>query len=97
MANKTNYWYILVLTESGAKFVTNILPHRTAEWDELGKPMEFTQNMAKEIAKGLMLNFNTAFPVCSPIELDKQPYNYQDWKIEWVKKDKSKETVDKAE
>lgn len=88
MANKkTNYWYILVLTESGAKFVTSIEPHRVACGDELGKPMEFTQTMAKDIAKGLMLNFNTAFPVCSPIELDKQPYNYKDYKIEWVKKE----------
>lgn len=84
---KTNYWYVLVLTESGAKFVTKILPKKWCEWDELGAPLEMSQSMAKNLATGLMLNFNTAFPVCSPIELDKQPYNYKDYKIEWVKKE----------
>ena len=87
MSKKTNYWYILVLTESGAKFVTELQPRKVACWDELGKPLEMSQTIAKEIAKGLMLNFYTAFPVCSPIELDKQPYNYKDYKIEWVKKE----------
>ena len=96
-SKKTNWWYVLVLTESGAKFVTKTLPRNWCEWNELEKPLEFTQSMAINIATALMLNFTTAFPVCSPIELDKQPYNYADYKIEWVKKDKSKETVDKAE
>ena len=93
MANtKTNYWYVLVLTESGAKFVTSILPKKWCEWNELDKPLEMTQMMAKDVAKGLMLNFNTAFPVCSPIELDKQPYNYAEYECKWVKKE-----VDKTE
>ena len=86
-SKKTNFWYILVLTDNGAKFVTETKA-KWAKWDENGKPLEFTQSMAKEIAKGLMLNFHMAFPVCAPFELDTQPYRYSDGHFEWVENEK---------
>ena len=38
---------------------------------------------AKDIAWGLMANFNTAFPVCSPTEMTCQPYYYNKGHFVW--------------
>lgn len=94
MAKQTNFWYILVLTDNGAKFVTEKCNRKYVRWDEDKKPLEFSQMEAKEIAKGLMLNWHIAFAVCSPIELDTQPYRYSDGHFEWVENEKE---VDKVE
>lgn len=93
MANKKNYWYVLVMTNYGAKFVTKInYSNRTAEWDGVEKPLEMDMNRAKDLAFGLMCNFNQAYPVCAPIELDNQPYVYADGHFKWVwNKDEEKE------
>ena len=86
MASKKNYWYVIVMTDDGPKFVTGLGDHHTAYWDENEKPYELSETWAKDIAKGLLLNWFTAFPVCSPIELDKQPYNYKKYRIKWEEK-----------
>lgn len=86
MANKKkNYWYVLVLTNEGAKFVTKVEHHpKVAHWDEKEKPLELSESMAKDLAFGLMANFYLAYPVCAPIELDQQPYRYKEGHFKWV-------------
>ena len=84
MANKKNYWYVLVLTDYGAIFVTKInYGNRTAEWNKLEKPLEMSMQRAKDITWGLMANFNTAFAVCSPIEITCQAYYYNKGHFVW--------------
>ena len=76
---------------NGPVFVTKInYGNRTAEWNMLEKPLEMDMERAKDLALGLMLNFNTAFPVCCPIEMENQPYYYENGKFEWVKKESNK-------
>lgn len=64
MANKQNYWYVLVITNTGAKFVTKLnYNNKTAEWNEKEKPLEMNQTRAKDISIGLMMNFHQAYAV----------------------------------
>lgn len=84
MANTTkNYWYVLVCTEQGAKFVTSTEYH-TAEWDATKPPMEMSKSFAQDVANGLCLNFHCAFAVCMNWEIDRQPYYYERGHFEWV-------------
>lgn len=84
MAKKQNYWYVLVLTEEGPKFVTKInYANKTAEWDKLEAPLEMGMQRAKDLALGLMCNFHTAYPVCARCELENQPYYYNKGQFEW--------------
>lgn len=83
MAKKSNYWYVLVLTNEGPKFVTNILPKQTAEWDKLGTPMEMSKEYAQSVATGLCLNFHMAYSVCQPFPIDRQPYFYDKGNFTW--------------
>ena len=93
MAKKKNYWYVLVLTSEGAKFVTKInYSDKTAEWDGVAKPLEMDMSRAKDLAFGLMCNFHQAYPVCSPIELDAQPYYYSKGHFEWKWTEDDKES-----
>lgn len=91
MAKKQYYWYVLVITNDGAKFVTKTnYGNKTAEWNMLEKPLEMTQNAAKDLSFGLMVNFFQAYAVCSPIELSYQPYRYESGHFEWVENEKEK-------
>ena len=89
MAKKKNFWYVIVMTGEGAKFVTKVdWSHKTAEWDKVGKPLEMSEAWDKDIAFGLMANFFNAYAVCAPIELEHQPYRYADGQFEWKENDK---------
>ena len=77
------YWYVIVMTDDGPKFVTGTGDHNMAYWEKDEAPEELGEFWAKDIAKGLLLNCYSAFPVCSPIELSHQPYDYKRWHIEW--------------
>ena len=72
---KKNYWYVLVLTDVGPKFVTSVeYSPKIAHWDKLEKPLELGESGAKDLALGLNANFFTAYPVCMPFEVTHQPY-----------------------
>lgn len=87
MAKKKNHWYVLVMSDFGPIFVTNIsYGDRTAEWSRLEKPLEMDKSRAEDLVVGLNLNFHLAFTVVMPFELDRQPYNYENWEIEWKEK-----------
>ena len=85
-ARKNNYYYILVMTNNGPVFVTDIKPHHYAEYDRNKKPKLFEKSRAEDITMGLNLNFNLAFMVTSKWEIDTQPYNYKDYNIEFVER-----------
>lgn len=95
MAQKKNYWYVLVMTEGGPVFVTSVdYSPKVAHWDKTEKPMEMGKYRAEDLALGLNLNGHLAFPVCTGVETDFQPYNYKNYHIEWVENEKEEEDND---
>lgn len=90
MATKkqTKWWYVLVLTDEGPKFVTSVGSDNTANWDKVGTPYEMSENWAKSISLGLTWNGWTAFAICSSYEITYQPYRYSNGHFEWVKENK---------
>lgn len=88
MANKKNFWYVIVMTDYGAVFVTAVdNAKRRAEWDKNKVPMELTEYWAKDLAQGLTANMYLSYPVCVPCKLGGQPYRYTDGKFKWVEKE----------
>lgn len=84
MAKRSNFYYVLVLTNSGPTFVTDIPRRNWAAYDKNEKPMEFgTKNYATEVANGLMANFILAYPITVPYEISGQPYRYENGHFEW--------------
>ena len=84
-SKKKNFWYVLVMTETGPTFVTKINhSDKTAMWDKNEVPLEMGEYMAKDLAMGLCANLNSAYAVCHFYELDHQPYMYNIGHLEWV-------------
>lgn len=84
MAKKSNFWYILVMTDNGPVFVTKInYMDRTAEWNVSEKPLEMSKAQAQDIAMGLTLNFSMAYAVCQSWKIEDQPYLYNRGKFVW--------------
>lgn len=89
MSKEKNYWYVLVLSNEGPVFLTSYISKpKEAFWDKNEKPLELPESVAKSMAFGLMVNFTSAFPVCSPVELHNQQYFYDKGHFEWVWNDK---------
>lgn len=85
------YYYVLVFTSEGPKFVTKINhSDRTAEWKTTEKPLLLTMSQADDLTLGLRCNFFTAFTVKSPIEIESHGYNYDDYKIKFIEKESEK-------
>ena len=87
---KKNFYYVLVFTESGAKYVTKIPERNYAEWNELEKPLDFNKSYAEDIAIGLCLNGYSAVVVMSPYEITTQPYNYEGYELRLQKRSDKK-------
>lgn len=95
MASKKFHYYVLVMSNGGPKFVTKINYHNmTAEWDGEEKPLEMDKSRAEDLVIGITLNFNVAYMVCQPFEIDSQPYRYSDFDIEFVEKEKEEREDD---
>lgn len=91
-AKKKKHYYVLVMTEAGPKFVTKVnYGDKTAEWDYKEKPLELDKFWAEDLVLGLNLNFNQAYLVCQNREIETQPYRYDDYKIQWVEREKETE------
>lgn len=100
MASKkpqTKWWYILVMTNEGPKFVTDIGSDRTAKWEKDKPPYEMSEKWAMDVAAGLTWNGATAFAVCSKFAITHQPYLYKMGHFEWVREDKDGNDEDKGE
>ena len=87
MASKKYHYYVLVMTDEGPKYVTDILPHHVAEWNVKDKPLEMSASYAEDVYTGLCLNFFTAVLVKSRFEIEHHPYNYEKYEIQWNKKE----------
>ena len=86
---KKNYWYVIVMTESGPTFVTKVNhSDKTAEWHKDEKPLEMGESVAKDLAMGLKCNMTLAYSVCNPIEIDYQPYLYNKGQLKWEPNEK---------
>jgi len=85
MANKKqkNWYYVMVLTSEGPKFVTSLGEGKTAYWDKLKAPKEFSKEWAEDLAFGLQVNGHMAYSVCMKFALDHQPYYYERGHFEW--------------
>lgn len=83
MAKKTKWYYILVLTNDGPVFVTGIGEGKTAYWNELEKPKDFSKEWAEDVAFGLTVNGYTAFAVTTRYKLDTQAYVYNKGHFKW--------------
>ena len=92
MANTRKWhYYVMVFTNEGPKYVTKILPNHYAEWKTDDKPLELSASWAEDIYTGLCLNFYTATLVKSRFEIEHHPYNYEDYDIQFVAKEKDEE------
>lgn len=88
MANRKNFYYVLVMTNTGPVFVTDIPERNKAVWDRLKIPMEFgSKSYAQDVATGLKFNGHLAYMVVHPYELDYQPYLYSKGKFKWADKE----------
>ena len=82
---KKYYYYVLVMTDNGPKFVTSInYQNKVAHWDATEKPLELGQLRADDLTFGLICNFNVCYTVKSPIQIEEQPYRYSVGHFEWV-------------
>lgn len=95
MSKKKIHYYVLVFTSTGPVYVTELPERHYAKWDKEKQPIDFSKNMAEEIAFGLKLNGYSAEMVVTPIELTSQPYRYSHGKFEW--KIKEVESADENE
>ena len=86
MARKqTKWWYVIVCTGEGVKFVTDVhSSSKTAMWDGKKTPCEMSESMAHNLAMGLTWNNYNAYPVCSNYPIVHQPYDYSEGHFEWV-------------
>ena len=67
------FYYVVVATEDGAKFVTKTdYATKTAYWDSKEKPLSFSKTQADDLALCLTLNFHLAFTLKSYHELQSQ-------------------------
>lgn len=83
MAKKKNYYYVLVFTNNGPVYVTSVdYSNKTARWDKLEKPLEFTKTSAESLVFGLNCNFTSAVVASVPFEMDYQPYRYSEYEFE---------------
>ena len=85
MASKKNYYYVMVCTNEGPKFVTGT-EGNWANWDIDKPPKELGRKYAKEIARGLCWNLYTAYVVVSEWDLTVHPYNYNDYEFSFKAK-----------
>lgn len=89
MSKKRNWYYVLVMTETGPVFVTE-LDYKTKEafWEKDKPPLEFiSEASAKDIAFGLQQNFHLAYTVNNHKEITSQPYRYDIGDFEWARKE----------
>lgn len=88
-----HYIYILVLSEKGPRYVTSFGERNTAHWDDEEKPLRIdSREYAEQVALGLTWNGHNAVAVTSAYEIEKHPYNYKDYEIQWKEKNDKKGT-----
>ena len=88
-SKKKNYHYVLVFTNGGPVYVTDIESgSHWAHWKKEDKPMEFSATYAEDLVLGLNLNGHHAVLIKSKFEIDRQPYRYEAYECKFEKKEK---------
>lgn len=88
MAKKKYFYYVLVFTNEGPVYVTDIeCGSKWAHWKKEEKPMEFNATYAEDLVLGLNLNFHHAVLIKSRFEIDHQPYRYEAYDLKFEKKE----------
>lgn len=78
MATK-NYYYILVLSEGKAKFVTSLdNKTRTARWEREKAPLAISKSLAEDISYCLCLNFHPAYVLKSMHKIETQIFLHEE-------------------
>ena len=85
---KKNYYYVLVFDSFGPRYVTGLGEHQMAFWDADKDPMDLGKSLAEDVTFGLRCNWFNAVTVCTPVKLEGQPYRYDEFEIEWKRKNK---------
>ena len=81
--DKKLFYYVMVITEEGPVFITDIPSYGVADWNKNKKPLELGKSNGELIPLGLALRGRwLAYTVISPFELDEQPYCYDKYHIE---------------
>ena len=86
------FYYVLVFTDDGPKYVTGTGEHHTAYWDDTKKPYVMSKERAEDMTTGLLWNGFSACVVVSKLELTCQPYNYKEWQIKWEEVNNNEES-----
>lgn len=82
--NKKYHWYVIVMTDDGAKFVTKIdYSDKSAYWNKNEEPLEMSKDAAIDLSIGLTLNMHLAYATCTTYEIEKQPYRYNLGSFKW--------------
>ena len=85
MAATKEIWYVLVLSDTGPKFLTDVgNSEHYAKWEATGKPVSLGKPSAKDVAFGLSMNGFNAYPICVPYEITRQIYDYKNGEFRWV-------------
>lgn len=97
-SKKKNHYYVLVMTNDGPKFVTKVnYGDKTAEWNYKEKPLELEKVWAEDLVLGLNLNYHLAYVVCQKWEIERHPYRYEDYKLDWKERKPEEESEEKAD
>ena len=88
MTKKKYYYYVLVFTPVGPRYVTALdYYNKDAFWNVDDKPMVMTKDNAEFLAVALTWNGNHSVMVTSTYEIEGHPYNYSEYEIKWEKKE----------
>ena len=87
---KTNYhYYVLVFTSEGPIYVTSVdYSTKEACWNKDKAPLELSASSADDLVLGLNCNFFNAVLIRSKFEIETQPYRYNDFDINFIKREK---------
>lgn len=87
MTKNKYYYYVLVITDAGPVFVTDIdNSSKTAMWEMDKPPLELSEYKAEDITMGLNCNMIPAYCIKSKFELDKHPYRYDAFELKFVER-----------
>lgn len=95
MARKTNYWYVMVFTNGGPVYVTDInYKDKVAQWDCEKAPLEMTREAARDLCMGLSANGSYCVVVNSFYEVVHQPYRYEAFDFTFKRREEGEKNED---
>ena len=90
MAKSKYHYYVLVITNEGPKYVTEILENNWCKWNEEDAPYEMSASFAEDVYIGLCANLNYALLIKSRVKISHHPYRYEEFNLKFIKKGEPK-------